>query len=571
MQTTEFILSALFAACLFYAVNRRRAVARVQIVIGALIISSMLFSCNTDFENDNVPTESRNLKELQYDKVPWDEKGKMMEKFATGISKALHNQKFRELVKREALKKFNKDYDVLYHSIKNVPLSGKVTYRLMNDQEQTIDFSTLHDFLIPFFESEQELLDFEMRLPLLTIFVPELPLDMFSADSWDVSDPDQIPDVAIRLDNITYTPVIGRDGFNYLIAPEYTPGWPIVVLKENERMVANTDPQFDDLETRIITSDMVNFRFLDNNLDPAYISSSIGYGFRGANDDYIPQSLITAHEIFNNDTESWHRDNIYYGLTPTKSTGAMNNNYREFIATFRLRGNSPTDAYDRIADSFNENKRDPMLQNWWQRRGKNVSAWTDGSFEFLVRCFYGASASNLGESVSKVFGVNPDALFAIQWKEKRTGWSFWRKYWLMPVISDTKVLNTALPDSGVRLEFQPWDLNDFSNHWKFTFEEQDATSATTYTNVVSSKFNTNLSLEPTLGKIIKLGLKFGASYERSQTDTFNYLFYGGNDDLGGFTVSFKDNPINKIGNRYVLRKFSTGTVEFSLAPLQVQF
>ncbi|MGJ1269506.1 hypothetical protein ACR78G_20095 [Sphingobacterium spiritivorum] len=570
MQTTEFILSALFAACLFYAVNRRRAVARVQIVIGALIISSMLFSCNTDFENDNVPTESRNLKALQYDNVPWDEKGKMMEKFATGISKALHNQKFRELVKREALKKFNKDYDVLYHSIKNVPLSGKVTYRLMSDQDQTVDFSTLHDFLIPFFESEQELLDFEMRLPLLTIFVPELPLDMFSADSWDISDPDQIPDVAIRLDNITYTPVIGRDGFNYLIAPEDTPGWAVVVLKENERVVANNDPQFNELETRIIQTDPIDFRFVDNNLDPAYVSSSNDFGFRGASDDYIPQNLITAHQVFNNDREAWHRDYIYYSLTPTNLTGPMNNAYREHIATFRMKGDSPRNAYNRIADSFDETKRDPALKDW-QRRKYGATAWTDGSFEFLIRCYYGANASSLGESVSKVFGVSPGSLFDISWEQKRTGWSFWRKYWLRPYVSGTKVFNTAMPDSGVRLEFQPWDLNDFSNHWKFTFEEQDATSTTTRTEVVQSKFNTNLSLETTTGLLKKIGLKFGASYERSQSSTFNYLFYGGNDDLGGATISFKDNPVNRVENRYVLRRFDTGSVEFSLVPLQVEY
>jgi hypothetical protein len=37
------------------------------------------------------------------------------------------------------------------------------------------------------------------------------------------NDLEQIPDVAIRLNNITYTPVIGRDNDNYLIAPEDVP------------------------------------------------------------------------------------------------------------------------------------------------------------------------------------------------------------------------------------------------------------------------------------------------------------------------------------------------------------
>ena len=93
---------------------------------------------------------------------------------------------------------------------------------------------TLHEFLI-LFENEAELIAFENQLPLLTIFVPELPEESFSAELWDVNDINQIPDVALRLDNITYTPVIGRDDFNYLVAPEDVPGWPIVVLKRNRK------------------------------------------------------------------------------------------------------------------------------------------------------------------------------------------------------------------------------------------------------------------------------------------------------------------------------------------------
>ena len=209
---------------------------KTKSILGIFFFILSMSSCSDDFNVNKETTELNNSTSLKYENIPWDVKGKMMEKFGNGISQALQNQKFRELIKTEALKKINGDYDVLYHMIKDKPINSEVFYRNGN-VTQSLDLSTLHNFLIPFFESEQELIDFETKLPLLTIFVPELPLDSFSAEDWDVYNANQIPDVAIRLDNITYVPVIGSDGFNYLIAPEDVPSWAIVVLKENERFI----------------------------------------------------------------------------------------------------------------------------------------------------------------------------------------------------------------------------------------------------------------------------------------------------------------------------------------------
>ena len=114
-------------------------------------------------------------------------------------------------------------------------------------------------------------------------------------------------------------------------------------------------------------------------------------------------------------------------------------------------------------------------------------------------------------------------------------------------------------------------MNDFSNQWKLTFEEKDATSTTTTSETRSSKFNANFSLEPSSGLLKKIGLKFGASYEQTQSNTFTVAFQGGNDNLGERVINFRDNPINKVDNNYVLRRFNTGNVEFSFVPLQVQF
>lgn len=490
-----------------------------------------------------------------------------MEKFGKGISKALHNQEFRMLLKKEALKRFNKDTDVLYHSIKDKPINSSVLLKSTN-----VEFLTLHEFLIPFFESEAELIAFENNLPLLTIFVPELPEESFSAELWDVNDIEQIPDVALRLDNITYTPVIGRDDFNYLVAPEDVPSWPIVVLKENERVVSSIDATYNELNTRVIDTDgSVDYKFIDNNFDPIFISSTQGTlsGFEGANDNFIPQSLKNAYDTFANDSYGWHRDNIYYGLTPTNTSGAINGGkYREHIATFKMTGN-PIQAFNKLSDSFNEIYKDPKLKDTWQRVGSQT-AWTDGGFEIIVDCSYGAKSSNLGAAVSNGFSASPNDLFEIAWYKKTTGWWFWRKTWYKPRISGLKTMNTAVPN-GIRLEFSTWDLNNFANHWKFIFKENDATTTTTSSETRSSKFNTNFSLEPSTGLLKKIGLKFGASYETSQSNTFTVVINTGSDLIGEKDIQFYDNPINKENGIYKLRKFSNGFVEFSLVPLQVQF
>ena len=273
--------------------------------LGLIVFS--LTSCSNDLSlRDDIQSGDSQSKEIKYENIPFNQKGKMMEKFGKGISKALHNQEFRRLLKQEALKRFNKDTDVLYHTIKNRPINSSVLLKSTN-----VEFLTLHEFLIPFFENEAELIAFENQLPLLTIFVPELPEDSFSAELWDVNDINQVPDVALRLDNITYTPVIGRDDFNYLVAPEDVPGWPVVVLKENERVIASTDLSFSSLDTRIIDTDgSIDFRFSDVNFDPK-VNTSTQTSFQGANDNFIPQNLKTAYDVFENDPYSWHRDNIY--------------------------------------------------------------------------------------------------------------------------------------------------------------------------------------------------------------------------------------------------------------------
>ena len=77
----------------------------------------------------------------------------------------------RDIIKNEALKQFNKDYDVLYQFIKNNKIENGLTVR---------------ELLLKHFDDREILMRIEARCPTLTIFVPKLPEDSFSAENWDI-------------------------------------------------------------------------------------------------------------------------------------------------------------------------------------------------------------------------------------------------------------------------------------------------------------------------------------------------------------------------------------------------
>src|SRR5690606_31164118 len=130
---------------------------------------------------------------------------------------------FENSLKNEALRKFNKDYDVLYNYVK----------------DKAVGDSTFRELLLPYFENEDELIQIEYTLEALTIFVPSLPENSFSAETWNTSQ--ETPLVAIRLLNNDKTPVINSEGESFLFDNNVIPGFPVVVLKENERV---TVPSF---------------------------------------------------------------------------------------------------------------------------------------------------------------------------------------------------------------------------------------------------------------------------------------------------------------------------------------
>ena len=127
-------------------------------------------SCQPQFdEGDIVPISnlSNARQKIGEDKV----------QIAKVLAKAVKNLDVRALLKEEALKKFDGDYDVLFQLVKNKKLKNN---------------KTLVDFITEKAESPAQFRKSIDALPLLAIYVPTF----FSAEKWDVEN--QVPVVAVR-------------------------------------------------------------------------------------------------------------------------------------------------------------------------------------------------------------------------------------------------------------------------------------------------------------------------------------------------------------------------------------
>jgi hypothetical protein len=225
---------------------------------------------------------------------------------------------------------------VLYALVKNQSLtpteyleksSNKTSKNLLQKSASTL---ILREALLPFFNNEAELIEMEEKLPLLTIFVRELPLGYFSAETWDVNDETQIPDVALQLTNTNDIAVIGKDSSKYVIEAELTPGFPIVVIKENEMVklkkgsFSEKEVTFRSLKANKLTRLPANFEFLDDNFDP-YLGTNNNQVITGSG---VDQVLIDSYNVWEGYASGgWQRDYIYYGLTPNNTRNGITYNY----------------------------------------------------------------------------------------------------------------------------------------------------------------------------------------------------------------------------------------------------
>jgi hypothetical protein len=451
--------------------------------------------------------------------------------FGKALATALSDSpSLRKLIRDEALVMFNKDYDVLYHLIKDRPLS---------------DGRTVRELLLGYFESEEQLAAIEREVPLLTIFVPELPMNSFSARTWNVDT--QVPSVGITSHKTNDVTVINHKGEERIIEARFIPSFPVVVIKENERVVQAENVPLAQATGRVLqTRDNLRFAFLADCFDGSLETDKSAARVIKTG---VDPKLVDAYNIYLG-TDGWHRDYIYYNISPSQTRGPFSYAYQEHIRSFRMEGD-PTAAYSKIADQTG----DATLKSL----SAENSGWTNGNYEFRVRTLLNAR-NGIGQEVFTHFTALPDELFSVTYDSM--GFGLYK-----PRITG---LNTKL----LTLSLFAWDLNNYASTIKIGIEEVDPSETVVEGESRTVKFATNFSVD--LGVLEKVGLKFGASLESTVNQTTQRTIALSSDSLGEVIVNFADNVLVSKSTTvfgtvtWQSREYATGLFSISVEPTRVQ-
>lgn len=450
------------------------------------------------------------------------------------LSKALakvlnENRDVRELIKREALKKFDYDYDVLYALVKDVKLGNGNTLKRL-----------LANYL-----DENYLSKIENEMPTLTIFVPSLPEHSFSAESWNVET--EIPDVAFRTNETNDITSYDATGKEYIINDDLIPGYPIIVLKENERVVVSTIQTKSLESSAIMTTDQgTTLTFISDvfNNTKKYEPESLSqesYSFSNdkgvyqttANIEHVPseneKKIFEAYDHFP-DPNDWQRDYVYYSLTKENTQGSFDLRYKEYLIDFQILGNAE-EALNRIADQTG----DPKIDGKWHERrmaaGRSVmTGWSDGELEFKVTYCLGGVGPSATSNIT-YFRVDPYKLFKLE-PEK-------------DYIQDKNNFRLKSVEAlciPVKLPLFEWNIRNYSTSITINIAEEDLSQTIETATSYVSKIAANFTVDP-LGNIIKNGLKLGGTMENSVTNSYKITTTLESDDLGTVIVNFGDQII----------------------------
>jgi hypothetical protein len=474
----------------------------------ALVLLVLLFaSCKKDNRSDLSQHSSEETNFLSSDDLKVE--------FAKTLGKAMAEPGVRSLLKEEALKKFDNDCDVLFQLVKDKEVKPGITFlQYLNSLSSTQDaFSNLAE-----------------DAPLLTILVPHL--SVFSAAKWNIND--EIPVVAVLKNdfsekNHTPLPAFDRDGNQLSFESNKAPKRPVVVVKENERLVG-------------VSATTRNARTLSGKQVFANKSASFYFADDSFNGDRSKQtqaetSLMSSAHVdpklqaaYDQNMPS-QRDYVYYNISTPTGQGTLDHTYAEYLTAFWVNTKNTLDNY------LND---DP------------TSDWSDGDLEFQMDVLMFGGESTLNK-VTKVFVV------------PRAGmWS----------DDGNTVTQYVFPQP---IQIATWDMKEMGGLWKYVVTEIDPATVTTTTQTSSTKFGANWN---TTGSVdlgpIKLGVGYGVTGEKIKSATTVTQITTGSDLCGEAVADFMQPVVTGKFNLTFPRKtvwavneLNTGSVTFTVIPKKV--
>lgn len=495
-----------------------------------------LASCNSENYCDDVIPETSFSKQM--------DKTTAKAKFAEILSKATFDrQDVRQFLKNEALKQFDKNYDVLYIKIKDSKIGDKTFKQILDS-----------------YASEGELDQIEACVPTINIYLPNIPMLGLSPIDMDCEDA-EIPVV-----------LPGKESNSLLLNGEIVenvkkgelPGFHTFVVNENTRVAPSTKSRVSEEQ----------FVFVDPVFDNSIKSSNIQSRTEATDAARIGSRAIEAYSYFNRDDNSnqskaLQRDYIYYGMTPTSTQGSLNYNVSDYLCYIEVEPKTYSVFTDFREDYPGSN--DPEVQ-------QNVASKEKHDFteQELIDIFWTRGQYDIKLEIESVRGltvkyvpVKPEEIWNFNYDRTYVHRTMFRhsKYTYTIDTDNFTVKRYYLPNDIV---IGKWNLSNESLTRKITFIECDPGETYTFTSLFeTSKTNTTKVNGSTKYGLGKWSIEGGIDNSSSTTDKVNCqtsITRTNNDDLlGSVEIDFYDPVIvSNSGNNYILKDYYTGYIHFGI-------
>ncbi len=467
--------------------------------------------------------------------------------FAEVLSKATYaRQEVREFLKEEAVKQFDKNYDVLYALVR----------------DKKIGEATFHDVLVEY-SSEEEMDRIEAGLPLLNILIPEIAFFDINAANMDCEDA-EIP-VAISKEKVTSLYLNGVCEVD--LEKGEVPDFHTFVVNENSRVIV----------TPATKGGKPTISFISPNYDGTQeIATTRAFAVSAST---VGGKAIEAFKYFyqnasGKNSRALQRDYIYYGMTPNGGKGTLKRDVSEYISFIEV----DPKAYFKIADQrVGAVYDDPYIKNESVSRKKKDfteqelidAMWTKGQYNFKVEII---SASKTQPDLAYI-PAGPAEIWKFNYERDYRHGTWFRKkkytYKLTPENFEAKryYLN---PDW---ITFSTWDLSVESLYRHINFWEEDESVKTTYSysydltkmnsQKIDGEFKFGLGTEK---ENVGVGIGISNTTTVSKTQEFKFERQDKDDNLGTKKIYFYDPIIDsKSGNDYLMHEYNTGFLRFGIA------
>ena len=460
---------------------------------------------------------------------------------AKTLAKALTSPDVRSFLRKEALKTFDNDYDVLYALVRDKEVARKGTFE---------------EVLSSYADSKEHFKKVIEEEPLLTIYVPELA--KWDAIKWDTDK--EVPIVAIRNEHREKesTKVLAFDKNETVSYLDYDiePNVPVLVIKDNERILVNNESNN---RLRSANEDEMNLYVTSTSKGELVFSSGVFKNdrrkatmrsgavilpYRPYDDQYLQRGTFAnaLREMplkASEETSESPRDYIYYGISTRRN-----------ITKGEFKGNA---VNEHICAFYIENPH--SLNYIADAERDNPTNWVEGRLEFYLDILFTGQDGKITD-LRKIFTCKTSDLFGHNHKGEFVSYCYY--------FNDV---------NGIKIA--PWDMQKYGDTWKIHIYEYDPGVQITRNVQVSSTFSSNFSVEAgaTLFKVVKIGAKGGRSKSTTKTNTTQIVTTDTSDDLGEAILSFSD-PI--ILKPYILwdldvgialyNGVSTGMVSIQISP-----